>query len=58
MTNEEKAQCLNEEAEKIKDTLSKIKHRVAVFSGKGGVGKRTLKLEPVNLLIQVNRRFF
>lgn len=31
-----------EEAEKLKDRLSKIKHKVAVISGKGGVGKSTV----------------
>ncbi|MBN1302134.1 MAG: Mrp/NBP35 family ATP-binding protein [Melioribacteraceae bacterium] len=32
------------EEEKIDKTISKIKHRIAVFSGKGGVGKTTVSV--------------
>jgi len=32
----------NQEDEKVKSTLSKIKNRLLVFSGKGGVGKSTV----------------
>jgi len=31
-----------EEQKRISETVSKIKHRIAVFSGKGGVGKTTV----------------
>lgn len=33
-----------EEEKRISETVSKIKHRVAVFSGKGGVGKTTVSV--------------
>ena len=33
-----------EEELKIQNTISKIKHRIAVFSGKGGVGKTTVSV--------------
>lgn len=32
------------EEKKIEETISKIKHRIAVFSGKGGVGKTTVSI--------------
>ncbi len=44
MNHEEKTQILDAEAERIAGTVSKIKKRVAVFSGKGGVGKTTLSV--------------
>lgn len=34
----------DEEEKRISETVSKIKHRVAVFSGKGGVGKTTVSV--------------
>lgn len=33
-----------DEQKRISDTISKIKHRIAVFSGKGGVGKTTISV--------------
>lgn len=39
MTTKEQKQKLDQESEKIADNISHIKHRIAVFSGKGGVGK-------------------
>ena len=35
---------LTEEEKRISETVSKIKHRIAVFSGKGGVGKTTVSV--------------
>jgi len=32
------------EEKRISETVSKIKHRIAVFSGKGGVGKTTVSI--------------
>ena len=42
--NDEEKNILLEEQNRIEDTVSKIKHRIAVFSGKGGVGKTTVSV--------------
>jgi len=42
MNDVEKQKASEEEAKRIAETISKIKHRIAVFSGKGGVGKTTV----------------
>jgi ATP-binding protein involved in chromosome partitioning len=42
VTDEEKQRAFVEEQKRISETVSKIKHRIAVFSGKGGVGKTTV----------------
>ena len=44
MNNEEKQKAFEEEQKRISETVSKIKHRIAVFSGKGGVGKTTVSV--------------
>ena len=44
MNDKEKNILLKEEEKRIKETVSKIKHRIAVFSGKGGVGKTTVSV--------------
>lgn len=44
MTDEEKQKHFDEEEKRIKENVSKIKHRIAVFSGKGGVGKTTVSV--------------
>jgi Mrp family chromosome partitioning ATPase len=43
ITDEQKRQ-FEEEERKIASNLAKIKHRIAVFSGKGGVGKTTVSV--------------
>jgi ATP-binding protein involved in chromosome partitioning len=43
----------NEEQKRINETLSKIKNRILVFSGKGGVGKSTVA---VNLAVAISER--
>jgi len=42
MNDIEQNKKYEEEKKRISETLSKIKHRIAVFSGKGGVGKTTV----------------
>lgn len=42
MNDIEQNKKYEEEQKRILETLSKIKHRIAVFSGKGGVGKTTV----------------
>lgn len=44
MNQQEKQKSIQEEQERISRTVSKIKHRIAVFSGKGGVGKTTVSV--------------
>ncbi|MBZ0180409.1 MAG: Mrp/NBP35 family ATP-binding protein [Melioribacteraceae bacterium] len=44
MIDEKKKQALAEEDKRIETSISKIKHRIAVFSGKGGVGKTTVSV--------------
>jgi ATP-binding protein involved in chromosome partitioning len=44
MNEEEKQRAFKEEEKRISETISKIKHRIAVFSGKGGVGKTTVSV--------------
>lgn len=44
MNDQEKQKAFDEEEKKIKENISKINHRIAVFSGKGGVGKTTVSV--------------
>ncbi|MBU1096378.1 MAG: Mrp/NBP35 family ATP-binding protein [Bacteroidetes bacterium] len=44
MTEEEKQKSFDEEEKRIKENILKISHRIAVFSGKGGVGKTTVSV--------------
>ncbi|MGK9476385.1 Mrp/NBP35 family ATP-binding protein [Melioribacter sp. OK-6-Me] len=44
MTEQEKLKAFEEEQKRINENISKIKHRIAVFSGKGGVGKTTVSV--------------
>ncbi|MEJ2613585.1 MAG: Mrp/NBP35 family ATP-binding protein [Ignavibacteriaceae bacterium] len=44
MNENEKNILLKEEEKRIEETITKIKHRIAVFSGKGGVGKTTVSV--------------
>jgi len=44
MNTREKTKSFEEEEKRIQETVSKIKHRIAVFSGKGGVGKTTISI--------------
>ncbi|MBS4034745.1 MAG: Mrp/NBP35 family ATP-binding protein [Ignavibacterium sp.] len=44
MSEYDQKQKFEEEQKRITETISKIKHRIAVFSGKGGVGKTTVSV--------------
>jgi ATP-binding protein involved in chromosome partitioning len=44
MNEQNKQQTIEEETKRISETVSKIKHRITVFSGKGGVGKTTVSV--------------
>ena len=44
MDEQEKQIALKEEEKRIEENISKINHRIAVFSGKGGVGKTTVSV--------------
>lgn len=44
MNNNEKQKAFDEEEKRIAENVSRIKHRIAVFSGKGGVGKTTVSV--------------
>jgi len=44
MDESEKHKAFEEEEKRIFETIKKIKHRIAVFSGKGGVGKTTISV--------------
>jgi ATP-binding protein involved in chromosome partitioning len=42
MNDRERQKAFEEEQKRISETVSRIKHRIAIFSGKGGVGKTTV----------------
>lgn len=44
MNQQDKQKSYEDEQKRISETVSKIKHRIAVFSGKGGVGKTTVSV--------------
>ena len=44
MNEQEKQIAFKEEEKRVEEKISKINHRIAVFSGKGGVGKTTVSV--------------
>jgi ATP-binding protein involved in chromosome partitioning len=44
MENIDKQKAIEDETRRIKENVSRIKHRIAIFSGKGGVGKTTVSV--------------
>lgn len=44
MNKDETNKFYDDEEKRIQENISKIKHRIAVFSGKGGVGKTTVSV--------------
>jgi ATP-binding protein involved in chromosome partitioning len=44
MSQQDKNELLEEQEKRIVETVSEIKHRIAIFSGKGGGGKTTVSV--------------
>lgn len=44
MENEARRRIMDERLKKVKDRMSKVKHKIAVISGKGGVGKSVVSV--------------
>ena len=52
MNEPDNASQAQEQNQRIEDNLNKIKNRIVVFSGKGGVGKTTVARNVITLLSQ------
>ena len=47
----ERTKQIQEQDKRIDETLKKIKHRIVIFSGKGGVGKTTVAVNLAYMLV-------
>lgn len=54
--NADRAKQIEEQDKRIDEVLKKIKNRIVIFSGKGGVGKTTVAVNLSYILVKQNRR--